>query len=252
MPRKKKQPEWHDSYDLDDVFKSEGSVDVTVEFVADDPGHALACCAYTGGVANTILKRIVFWSHFAADELGWDEDGRRRKVEAGARRAHELFERQLPRKLEEALWELVVEVMFQALQDQGLSEMEGGARLKNVLRIAEEWKKERFNTRGRGRAPAWSLEDRAAFLARYEEALAAVKDARKIFRASRRGVDWRAAVRAAYPEIPDEVLEEIQHLEIKKSEVARKWAAVSAGFPDSEYLRRILTAARREPAADKD
>jgi hypothetical protein len=246
MPRKKKQPEGLDRYDLPDVFKREASDGVEVRLEDADPGHALVCRAYTGDAAHSILKQLDERYVFSAEDGELDESIRRGLIEECARKALEIFEWQLRTKLREALEELKQEAITQAMRDMGFNELSHTAGVNALLRVGDEWKKRRFETRTPGRAPEWHPVTRAMLLFHYEEALAAVREARKIFRARRRGVDWREAVRDACPDMPDEVLGEIEHLEIKKSEVARKWAAAQMGVTDSEYLNKVLALARRE------
>lgn len=253
MPRKKKQPEGPEQYDLDDIFKREASDAVEVRFHLKDPGYALSARAYLGEAARTILAFFDQTSRRWVAEDGWSEEERRLEVEACAKRALLTFAQQLEEKLDEAYDELIFESLAQIMREgiQGVEIddpelMSESDMIQFALRTGEERKKRRLSAPQRGAPRSWTRERRAEFLRLYERLYGQVKGAKRMFRGEASDKGWLDAVREAYPELPESVLAKLHLWGHKPSDLAREAAAEVMGLPASEYLTRVLVEARRE------
>jgi hypothetical protein len=168
-------------------------------------------------------------------------------------RAMELYKRHLPKALSGAMDQHVAETVYRALKEhsgKGSFEFTGTEReLINILvQFASASLKRRVEARGRGGSePEWTPERAEALLAAYEAGLQMFKDAKLVYKQNKHREDWKAQVKLAQKELPDHFIELLSSdkKNAEPSSLALTYAAKKMKVLPGEYLRKILTKARK-------
>jgi hypothetical protein len=95
-----------------------------------------------------------------------------------------------------------------------------------------------------GSSPTWTSEQKAEILNCYESFLLDIKEAKRLWRQNSR-LNWRGIVKTAFPDLPDEIIESLSLKGEKPSDLALEATASKVGIVSIEYLKKLLTAARR-------
>jgi hypothetical protein len=173
-----------------------------------------------------------------------------------ADRAMALFKKGVQEMLAKSAEQYFVETLFRALREhnsQGsfvfnATETE---MIKPIIRVFTKALKQRLEapTAG-GSEPEWTTKRQEAFLKQYELALATLKEAKRIYRQNKRSKQWNNIVKAAYPELPDDLIAQLGMggKNAEPSRLALEYAAKLFGVEPSSYLEKVLASARRKMA----
>lgn len=170
-----------------------------------------------------------------------------------ADRAMTLFKKHVPKMLAESAEQYFVETLFRALRDhnnQGsfVFDATETEMIKPIIRVFTKALKQRLEapTAG-GSEPEWTTERQEAFLKQYESALAVMKEAKRIYRKNKRSKQWNNIVKAACPELPDDLIIQLRigGKNAEPSRLALEYAARLFGVEPSSYLEKVLASARR-------
>ncbi|MDT5060012.1 MAG: hypothetical protein QOH63_471 [Acidobacteriota bacterium] len=196
--------------------------------------------AATAPEKSTVIELQVDEKFLAEDELM-------------VNRAMELYKQHLPKALAGAVDQHVEETVYRTLKESsgsGSFEFTSTEReLINVLvQRASASLKRRVEARGRGGSePEWTPERAEALLAAYEAGLQVLKDAKLVYKQNKHREDWKAQVKLAQKELPEHFIELLSSdkKNAEPSSLALTYAAEKMKVLPGEYLRKILTKARK-------
>ena len=158
---------------------------------------------------------------------------------------------QVQEKLEEALDELVLEVITQTLRDLNeqfkVIEVPALKFFEAVQKESVKKKNRRMNLPQSGGARnakhSWSDADRSSLAEQHERLKLVWKDAKKIYKQNRNRAGWAKMVKAAYSDLPDELIMKLSSMnpyESSPANIALEHAAILCGFKAGEYSARQL------------
>lgn len=111
--------------------------------------------------------------------------------------------------------------------------------------------KERLGARKRGgSSPRWTPERMDELLTLYDSALEMMRGAKEIYRKHKGNKRWGQMVRAAYPELPEDLIERFsgRGQGAEPNELAKEYAARKLDVEVNDYTEKILIAARKRRA----
>jgi hypothetical protein len=168
-------------------------------------------------------------------------------------RALELYRQHLPYALAESVDQHVEEIVYRVLKEysgKGSFKFTGAERqiINTLVRRAATSLKRRVGARGPGGSePEWTLERAEDLLTAYEEGLQMLKDAKQVYKQNKHRGDWKEYVRLAQQNLPEHLIDLLPTTD-KNSEpgnLALRYAAEKMNVASGEYLKKILTKARK-------
>jgi hypothetical protein len=111
--------------------------------------------------------------------------------------------------------------------------------------------KEQLGARKRGGSSArWTSERMDELLTLYDSALEMMRGAKEIYRKHKGNKRWGQMVRAAYPELPDDLIDRFsgRGQGAEPNELAKEYAARKLGVEVNDYTEKILITARKRRA----
>jgi hypothetical protein len=155
-----------------------------------------------------------------------------------------------PRVIEHALLRVVLDPLSQLLaalanQQPELFAVKGADLLREFADFQHRLVKHDLGVpRPGGSSPTWTHDQKEEILACYEAFLINIKEAKRLWRQNS-GLNWRGIVKTAFPDLPEEIIERLPLRGEKPSDLALDATAKRVGIVSIEYLKKILTAARR-------
>jgi len=195
-------------------------------------------------IQSNILNKFV---RFLADLSGVETDERWQQIQNQLVIAvHQSF----PHAIEHALLRVVLDPLSQLLaamanQQPELFTVKSSDLLREFADFQHRLVKHDLGIpRPGGSAPTWTNEQKAEILACYEVFLINIKEAKRLWRQNHK-LNWRGIVKTAFPDLPDEIIESLPLRGEKPSDLALNATAKKVGTVSIEYLKKLLTAARR-------
>jgi len=155
-----------------------------------------------------------------------------------------------PRVMEHALLRVVLDPLSQLLaemanQQPDLFVVKGADLLREYADFQHRIVKHDLGVpRPGGSSPTWTAEQKLEILSYYETALKSISEAKRLWRQNRK-LNWREIVKAAFPELPGDIVEKLPLRGEKPSDLALEATAAKVASVSIEYLRKVLTSARR-------
>lgn len=197
-----------------------------------------------------------------AEEVGrWIDvkEGGETDVEADkmTERAMEYFIENLNEMFIEAIHKYIEESFFQSvLKNSGkgyyiLHKTESEA-FKHFASFYNESIKQRLGVRkGSGRKSNWSEEDLQEMLSLYDTALILITESKKNFALVIGNYGWEKSIKAAYPQLPDNIIEMFNQQGVTPGEMALTLVAERFDAKSTEYLRQLIMETRKSNKESK-
>jgi hypothetical protein len=178
-----------------------------------------------------------------------------------------LLRDQASQSLIEASEQMILEVVFRSLSESkeltsSILNSKSSELLQLLIQHVNQRVKQRVNARPPGgREPDWTSQRCEAFLEQYEEALDAFRDARRIYRQNKHLGDprsnkekWYELVNVAHPELPEELIKQLKDggKNAEPGVLALEYSARVFNVPVNDYLKKVLTRARRARRVKQD